>query len=260
PGPRSPPALRRARSRSAAACFQSRESSNPQGLQLGLTAWFSPYPGSGHTSSMSIQPPSEYQPLQPLLGAVCQLCQTAPSPPRAKICSRPSAFRATSNKSIQPPSEYQPLQPLLGAVCQLCHTAPSPPRVKISSRPSAFRATSNKSIQPPSEYQPLQPLLGAVCQLCQRAPSPPRAKISSRPSAFWATVNRSTLFVNALGGATWAGIGRRRKCQSIPGENLGGPVVVLAKLWRGQTGRRCRAADRKSWQDDPACGFVLDGA
>ena len=42
-------------------------------------------------------------------------------------------------------------------------------------------------------------------------------------------------------------------------DDFGEPVVVLAKLWRGQTGRRCRAADRKSWQDDPACGFVLDG-
>src|SRR5262245_6196342 len=92
-----------------------------------------PLPGtSGQTSSRSIQPPSESQPLQPLLGAVCQLCQTAASPPRAKISSLPSSFCPTSNMSIQPPSEYQPLQPLLGAVCQLCQSAPSPPRAKIS--------------------------------------------------------------------------------------------------------------------------------
>ena len=83
--------------------------------------------------SRSIQPPSEYQPLQPLLGAVCHICQTAPSPPRAKISRRPSAFLPTSSISIQPPIEYQPLQPLLGAVCHMCQSAPSPPRAKISS-------------------------------------------------------------------------------------------------------------------------------
>src|SRR5436190_2299369 len=46
---------------------------------------------SGRTSRMSIQPPSEYQPLQPLLGAVCHMCQRAPSPPRAKTSMRPSS-------------------------------------------------------------------------------------------------------------------------------------------------------------------------
>src|SRR5262245_7619292 len=53
---------------------------------------------------ISTQPPIDAQPLQPLFGAVCQLCQTALSEPRTKIsirltappaacCTAPAAFR-----------------------------------------------------------------------------------------------------------------------------------------------------------------------
>ena len=71
----------------------------------------------GRPPSRSTQPPSDAQPLQPLLGAVCHLCHTAPSAPRAKISRRPSAFVPVVRRSTQPPSEAQPLQPLFGAVC-----------------------------------------------------------------------------------------------------------------------------------------------
>ena len=36
--------------------------------------------------------PSDAHPLHPLFGAVCQMCQSAPSVPRTKIASRPSAL------------------------------------------------------------------------------------------------------------------------------------------------------------------------
>jgi len=69
-------------------------------------------------ASPTMPPPSEFQPLQLPLGATCQMCQQAPSPPRAKISSRPSALRpGTGVLVMPPPSEAQPPQKLLGAVC-----------------------------------------------------------------------------------------------------------------------------------------------
>src|ERR1700760_4400797 len=94
-------------------------------------------------SSRSIQPPSESQPDQLPLGAVCHLCHSALSAPRAKTSNRPSLFWFTFNSSIQPPSESQSDQLPLGAVCHLCHSALSAPRAKTSSRPSALRPVSS---------------------------------------------------------------------------------------------------------------------
>src|SRR5258708_3677953 len=90
------------------------------------------------TVSISIHPPMDTHPLQPLLGAVCQICHTAPSPPRANTSKRPSALLHTASRSTHPPIEAHPLQLPLGAICQLCHTALSLPRANISRRPSAF--------------------------------------------------------------------------------------------------------------------------
>src|SRR4051794_36830235 len=69
------------------------------------------------TASRSIQPPREYQPDQPPLGVVCQLCHRALSEPVTNASSRRSALLPTASASIQPPSEYQPAQPPFGAVC-----------------------------------------------------------------------------------------------------------------------------------------------
>ncbi|KUO09813.1 hypothetical protein AQJ58_22445 [Streptomyces sp. DSM 15324] len=53
------------------------------------------------TARRSIQPPRDSQPDQPLLGAVCHLCHTAPSDPRAKISSRPVCCRFSQGRRIR---------------------------------------------------------------------------------------------------------------------------------------------------------------
>ena len=94
-----------------------------------------------------------YYPFQPLLGAVCQMCQRALSMPRMKTSNRPSALLFTASKSLTaPPKLAHPLQPLLGAVCQMCHSALSVPRANTSNRPSALLATASTSfMEPPGE-------------------------------------------------------------------------------------------------------------
>src|SRR5258706_13107363 len=96
--------------------------------------------------SLVITPPRDSHPDQPLLGAVCQMCQSALSVPRAKTSIRPSALIvATGSLVIVPPRDSQPDQPLLGAVCQMCQSASSVPPAKTSSRPSSLLSTQECS-------------------------------------------------------------------------------------------------------------------
>src|SRR6266567_1252450 len=134
-------------------------------------------------------PPRVAQLDQPLFGAVCQMCHSALSSPRAKASRRPSSFwKAAGSPGRLPPRVAQLDQPLFGAVCQMCHSALSSPRTKTSSRPSAFwYAIGWPGKFPPRDAQFDQPLFGAVCQMCHSALSSPRTKTSSRPSAFWNT-------------------------------------------------------------------------
>src|SRR5260370_17709218 len=91
--------------------------------------------------------PEENQLIQgPSRGAVCQICQSAPSEPIVKTSSRPSAFFPTPGTTRTFVLGgfvigSQLLHDLSGMVCQMCQNVPSVPTLKTSRRPSVFFPT-----------------------------------------------------------------------------------------------------------------------
>ena len=123
------------------------------------------------------RPPSHSQPDQPL--PVYARCQSAPSPPRAKMSIRPDAQLATSGSDVRkPPSGLHAL--VDDVVCTFCHNCPSAPRTNTSSRLAAGDAI------PGPKFGPLVPLAGPL-----RGPLPAdvhrhvRAELGSRSYMNW---------------------------------------------------------------------------
>src|SRR5260370_15323433 len=78
-------------------------------------------------------------------GAVCQVCQSAPSEPIVKTSSRPSAFFPTTGTLTAVgfggfARGVQLLHDLFCVACQICQSVPSEPTVKTWSRPTQFFA------------------------------------------------------------------------------------------------------------------------
>ena len=97
-------------------------------------------------------PPRENQPDHgPACGAVCQMCHSALSVPRANTSMRPSELTTAAGSVVMPPpKDAHPDQgPACGAVCQMCHSAPSVPRAKASSRPSELHTTAGSLVMMP---------------------------------------------------------------------------------------------------------------
>ena len=158
------------------------------------------------TSIMSIQPPSDAQPDQPLFGAICHLCHNAR---RRRGRRAPSGRRRCARRQpVDPAAQRGPARPAV-VRCRLPHVPhrPSAPRANTSMRPSAFWPTASWSIQPPSDAQPTSRCSVRSASVPQRRPrrgrrppggrrrcGPRPAGRSSRPatpsptSRRWATV------------------------------------------------------------------------